>query len=143
MSLVVTKESFVVMQIHQGYQGSSAPEDARATVVGREGGGCQLASSEQVVAFIEQVIYLIWHDVPRSAVEFFIRKASFKKQPTQSFCLNLQLCSLVVPVPAVFIYMSSNYKELSLGLSLRRPGKVITNLPGCPAPKSSRKNGSL
>jgi hypothetical protein len=39
------------------------------------------------------------------------------------------------------VYISG--KELSLGLSSGRPGKVITNLPGRPAPKTSRKNGSL
>ena len=52
------------MQIHQAYHGYSAPAqdarvklaDARATVVGGEGGGRQPASSEQVVAFIEQVL---------------------------------------------------------------------------------------
>ena len=41
----------------------------------------------------------------------------------------------------VLIYIAS--KELSLGLSSGSPGKVTTNLPGRPAPKSSRKNGSL
>ena len=46
-----------------------------------------------------------------------------------------------VVVAVVFIYMSS--KELSLGLSSGRPSKVITNLPDRPAPKTSRKNGSL
>ena len=47
----------------------------------------------------------------------------------------------VSALAVVFIYMSS--KELSLGLSSGRPGQVITNLPGRPAPKTSRKNGSL
>ena len=39
------------------------------------------------------------------------------------------------------VYISG--KELRLGLSSGRPDKVITNLPGRPAPKTSRKNGSL
>ena len=41
----------------------------------------------------------------------------------------------------VLMYMSS--KELSLGLSSGRPGNVTTNLPGRPAPKTSRKNSFL
>ena len=44
-------------------------------------------------------------------------------------------------VSVVLLYIAS--KELSLGLSVGRPGKVTTNLPGRPAPKTSRKNGSL
>ena len=34
-------------------------------------------------------------------------------------------------------------KKFSLGLSLDRPGKLITNLTARPAPKNSRKNGSV
>ena len=41
----------------------------------------------------------------------------------------------------VLLHIAS--KELSLGPSLGRPGTVTTNLPGRPAPKTSRKNGSL
>ena len=41
----------------------------------------------------------------------------------------------------VFSYMCR--KEWSSGLSSGRPGKVTTNLPGRPAPKTSRKNGFL
>ena len=42
---------------------------------------------------------------------------------------------------AVCIYIAGN--KFSLGLSSDRPGKVTTNLPGRPAPKISRKDGSL
>ena len=64
------------------------------------------------------------------------REHRYKLAPDEHHVL---VCILVVAV--VFIYMSS--KELSLGLSSGRPGKVITNLPCRPAPKTSRKNGSL
>ena len=44
-------------------------------------------------------------------------------------------------VSVVYIYFAG--KELSLGLSLDRPGNLITNptLPLKPAPKASRKHG--
>ena len=37
----------------------------------------------------------------------------------------------------VFVYISG--KELSLGLSSGRPGKVTTNLTGRPAPKTQQE----
>ena len=77
------------MQIHQGCQGYSAPAQdgrleltgAQAIVVGTEGGGRQPASSEQVVALIEQVRYLLWRDgnvnlVLRSTFDLCMYKAS-------------------------------------------------------------------
>ena len=72
------------------------------------------------------------------------------------FCRGLPVCVSVLyrerdralhleppwkALAVVFMYMSS--KELSLGLSSCRPGKVTTNLPGRPAPKTSRENSSL
>ena len=55
--------------------------------------------------------------------------------------MGAEACPSRHPCCCRFYYMSS--KELSLGLSSGRPGKVITNLPGRPAPNTSRKNGSL
>ena len=41
----------------------------------------------------------------------------------------------------IFIYIED--MDLRLGLSLDRPGKLIPNLTACPAPKTSRKYGSV
>ena len=41
----------------------------------------------------------------------------------------------------VFVYIED--KELRLGMSLERLGKLMTNLTTRPTPKTSRKNGSV
>ena len=59
-----------------------------------------------------------------------------------SICHNLATCAKA-NCRATFVWIYIAGKKLKLGLSLDRPGELITNLTAPPAPKTSRKNGSV